>query len=168
MVVRAATEADADAIAAVHGRAWVHAYESFLPYDQLTKYDHDERRAWWTRVLRGELASHVLVATTGDGAVHAFAAYGGAGDADRAGGGVGELYAMYVDPAAQGAGLGRALLAATEDALRAEGFARAVLWVYEEHGHGRAFYAGGGWTLDGERRVEEDWSAPGVRMEKAL
>jgi GNAT superfamily N-acetyltransferase len=166
VAVRLADVADADAIAAVHGRAWHLAYEDILPYDQLTKYDQDERRTWWTAVLRGDHDSHVLVTTTADDVIRGFAAYGAARDEDRAGDG--ELYAMYVDPAAQGAGLGSVLLAAVVDRLRAGGFAHAVLWVYEENGHGRTFYGERGWLPDGEPRMEDDWSAPGVRLRRAL
>ena len=166
MPVRPATAGDSDAIAAVHGRAWFHAYDDFLPYDQLTKYDQDERRDWWAQVLRGEHDSHVLVSTTGDDVVRAFAAYGAARDEDRPG--EGELYAMYVDPAAQGAGLGTALLDAVTARMRADGYERAILWVYEQNGHGRAFYASRGWEPDGTSRLLEDWGSPGVRYGTAL
>ena len=45
--------------------------------------------------------------------------------------GLGEIWAIYVDPAAQGRGVGRALMEAAVRGLAVRGFGEAVLWVFE-------------------------------------
>lgn len=172
MVVREGRPDDADALAGIHGRSWHHAYEDVLPYDELTKYDLDDRRRIWTGVLTrgpgslGEAGHDVLVATTADGVPRGFASFGPARDADREEDG--ELSTLYVDPPAQGAGVGRLLHDAALDRLRVAGFAHAIVWVFEENGHGLLFYARAGWVADGEPRQLEGWAGPAVRLRRAL
>jgi GNAT superfamily N-acetyltransferase len=169
VVVRPGRTEDADAIAAIHGRAWLHAYERFLPYDELTKHDEDDRRRRWTDVLADADGHAVLVATTGDDVPRGFATFGPARDAEYAGTVVpGELSTLYVDPPAQGAGVGRRLHDAALDGLRAAGFADAVVWVYEENAHALLFYGRIGWLPDAGPRIEEGWAAPGVRLRRPL
>lgn len=69
-------------------------------------------------------------------------------DAGRAGQ-VGELYAIYVDPASWSTGAGRALMGAAVAGLTAAGYERAVLWVLEENARARRFYEIAGWKPDG-------------------
>lgn len=142
MVVRPGVPGDADAIAAVHGRAWWHAYEDVLPYDLLTRDDQDDRRATWTGLLAEDEPGTVLVVTTAEETICAVAAWGPSRDADRPADG--ELWALYVDPAAQGAGVGRLLHDRAVAALRDAGFPQVIVWVFEHDGHGRAFAAGRG------------------------
>jgi ribosomal protein S18 acetylase RimI-like enzyme len=166
VLIRPAGPADVEALAAIHGRAWWHAYEDFLPYDQLDKWDQDDRRRIWTEVLAGSLGHEVLVATTADDTARGFITFGSARDEDRTEDG--ELSTLYVDPPAQGAGVGRLLHDTALERLRAAGHDHAVVWVYEENGHALAFYAQAGWVGDGEPRQDPEWTAPGVRLRKAL
>ncbi len=80
----------------------------------------------------------------------------------------GEIYTLYVEPAAQGRGIGRALAAAGLLALHARGHRKARVWVLTENPRAIAFYRRLGaspaaqqtFHVDG-RRVSEtalDWA----------
>ena len=113
VTVRAAVPADPAAMAALHVRAWRATYAGMLPDAFLAALKIEEREAMWRRsVTRARPRAR------------------GAGDPGRRGGrhgarlraaghargddefGLGELYAINVDPPAWGRGAGRALLAA--------------------------------------------------------
>ncbi len=80
---------------------------------------------------------------------------------------LGEVYAIYVDPAAIGTGAGSLLFDAALDELRA---AEAMLWVHPDNALGRRFYERKGWTPDDEYRYEEvlGVTAPEVRYRGIL
>jgi GNAT superfamily N-acetyltransferase len=151
-MIRAATAADAPAIAELLTRTWHRAYSDFLAADDIPDAGTREAR------LRERLGSEDRWVYDLDGRIAAFAAIEPAG---------GELAALYVEPAAQGAGVGELMLRHAEDALRAAGIAEAHLWVFEANGHGRAFYERRGWELDPGGRSEA-WVVPAVRYRKAL
>jgi ribosomal protein S18 acetylase RimI-like enzyme len=155
-VIRGATAADAEAIDGLHVRAWQHAYGDFIaPEDQMAARDEDERVARWReRMDSTEIATWVW---DQDGYVAGFASAGG-----------GELWALYIDPAAQNAGVGSALLAHAEAAMKAEGASEATLWVFSANEHGRRFYEGRGWSLVPGSEEQGDWVAAGVCYRKDL
>jgi GNAT superfamily N-acetyltransferase len=62
---------------------------------------------------------------------------------------VGELYALYADPAWWSAGAGRALMAAALGGLRDAGFPCAVLWTLTANARARRFYEKAGFAPDG-------------------
>jgi GNAT superfamily N-acetyltransferase len=162
MDVRAATEADADAIERVRVRAWRVAYRHVFPPAELDAMRIDGTR-WRDRLSGPPEGWTILVA--GDAEVIGFTALG----PSRDGAPVGELYAIYVDPEAWSTGAGRALIQATE-AVLAEEFDEATLWVLEENPRARRFYEAFGWTADGGRQFFERYGvrAPEVRYRKAL
>ncbi len=82
---------------------------------------------------------------------------------------VGCLYALYVDPGAQGAGVGRALHDRALEELRAAGAREAVLWVLVGNERARRFYERLGWRAE-EDRVEDDphWLATSIRYRRTL
>jgi GNAT superfamily N-acetyltransferase len=147
-VIRPATPADAEGIARVHVRTWQQAYAHVFPADELEAISLERRIDYWRPVLAG--STGVLVTEVG-GEVAGFASVGSCRDAD--GEGVGELFAIYVDPAHWGTGIGRDLGIAADDALRGLGFDEATLWVLEDNPRARRFYEAGGWRLDGGRRT---------------
>jgi GNAT superfamily N-acetyltransferase len=65
--------------------------------------------------------------------------------------GVGELYAIYVDPLRWGLGAGRALIERAEASLRGSGFPTALLWVLRGNERAERFYRAAGWEQDGEK-----------------
>ena len=58
--------------------------------------------------------------------------------------GIGELYAIYVEPDQWSTGAGRALIERAEERLR-HAYGEATLWVLEDNPRARAFYERGGW-----------------------
>jgi GNAT superfamily N-acetyltransferase len=155
-VIRRATPADAPAIAVVQARTWRHAYADIVEPEQMPTVADQAPR--WAAHLDAGGAVHVW---DQDGRVAGFATAGpGREDATA-----GELYAIYVDPPAQGAGVGSALLAAAEQSLRDAGLGDGLLWTFEANGLARAFYERHGWEADGGRR---EGLAPEVRYRKRL
>lgn len=135
--VRAAREADAEAIARVHVETWRSTYEGLVPWDYLKGLSVDERTQMWREII-GRPESRVFVAETGRPArVFGFAAAGPSRWADLPYDA--ELYAIYLLPAHQRQGVGRQLLAAAADALGRLGFRGLVAWVLAKN-PSRAFY----------------------------
>jgi GNAT superfamily N-acetyltransferase len=143
--VRAATPADARAIAEVRLASWRATYGPLLPPSVWDEMDLDV----WTdrtaqRIANG--ATSALVAEAG-GAVRAFAFYGPCRDDDLPG--AGEVYAIYAHPEDWSTGLGRALLPAAVEAVEAT---PVVLWVLEDNPRARRFYELAGFVADGARK----------------
>ena len=160
-MIRPATVADAGAVAGVQLRGWLHAYSEIVDPETLAAAAPGAER--WGALLR---AGGTLVFDQ-DGVVVGFASVGAARD-DDARAGTGELYALYVEPAAQGAGVGSALLRAAEDELRAGGFEEATLWVFEANGLARRVYERHGWALDADGpRGDHPWALE-VRYRRRL
>jgi GNAT superfamily N-acetyltransferase len=155
-VIRRATPADAPGIAAVQARTWRHAFADIVDPERMPTVEDQAPR--WVAHLETGGEVHVW---DQDGRVVGFVTAG----PDRDGAGVGELYAIYVDPPAQGAGVGSALLAAAEQSLRGAGHREAILWTFEANGLARAFYERHGWKDDGGR---QEHLAPEVRYRRAL
>jgi GNAT superfamily N-acetyltransferase len=157
-VIRRVTPADIDALVGLQTRSWLHAYGDFVDADLMPA--PAQRAARWREVLGGD-ASAVLWEQ--DGRVSGFVVYGP--DRGRAAG-TGEVYAIAVEPAAQGAGLGGRLLAHAVDELARAGFERGLVWCLEANGLARAFYESRGWAQDDGRR-EHAWG-PEVRYRRTL
>jgi L-amino acid N-acyltransferase YncA len=166
-MLRRAVPADARAIAEVQLRGWWHAYGDYVDQELLAEHTVQSRTERWASILAGgERDPTTLVVDVG-GRVAGFASFGAARTEDGAPE-LGELWAIYVDPAAQGAGAGSALLAAAEDGLRAAGFERAMLWVFERNELARAFYAARGWAPDDPPvRLDDAWATE-IRYVKDL
>jgi GNAT superfamily N-acetyltransferase len=163
-VIRRATVDDAPALARVQVRTWFHAYADYVDPDDLAAFPVGRQEPRWRELLAGPVTTWVW---DQDGAIAGFASIGPARDED-ADPGTCELYAIYVDPPAQGAGVGGKLLERAVTGMREAGYAEAVLWTFARNDHARAFYAGAGWRLDrGPDKREQDW-APSVRYRRAL
>jgi GNAT superfamily N-acetyltransferase len=86
----------------------------------------------------------------------------------RDGAGVGELYAIYVDPGAWSSGVGRALIERAEKRL-AEEYDRVILWVFDENSRARSFYEREGWRIEARKDDERlGIPVPSVRYGKRL
>lgn len=160
MRVRAAVPDDAEAIAAVHVRAWQAAYAHVFPPERLAGLDQAARARQW----REGLESGWKVLVTDD--LSGFAGMGPSRDVS----GEGELYAIYVSPEHWGSGRGRALMDAALDDLRAQGFDEATLWVLEDNPRARRFYEAAGWETDGATKEDDflDTRVPEVRYRISL
>ena len=159
VAARPATVADTDAIGALHVRAWDAAYRGLLPDSLLDAMDARVQAAAWTRVLRPESRTRLLVADR-DGMVVGFAAYGPNREPDLDPK-VGELYAIYVDPPAWGTGAGHALMDAVVAGFPAAGWSSGSLRVLTANTRARAFYERHGWVFE---RATEPYEADGEHV----
>jgi len=143
--------------------AWRSAYRHVLPPERLEAMPIDETR-WLHRINEPPPGWTTVVADDG-GRVIGFASTGPSRDQQ----GIGELYAIYVEPGAWSAGAGRALIASAEAAL-AEAYGEATLWVLEDNPRARKFYERAGWELEGVRKIEAflDTEVAEVRYRKRL
>jgi GNAT superfamily N-acetyltransferase len=164
MKVRLATASDADAITRVQERTWQAAYRHVFPVAELERGGFIQPQRWRDRIARPPAGWTTFVAER-EGAVTGFASVGPSRD-ER---GIGELYAIYVQPEEWSTGTGRALIERAEEQLRGR-YREATLWVLEDNPRARAFYERAGWSPDGERKSEERWGvrAPEVRYRKTL
>jgi GNAT superfamily N-acetyltransferase len=163
MDVRQARPDDALAIETIRVHGWRTAYRSVFPAAELDALAIDEAR-WRQRLVEPPAGWWIGVAEEG-GDVVGFVAIGPSRD-ER---GIGELYAIYVDPDAWSTGAGTALIARAEERLR-ETYAVATLWVLDDNPRARRFYERAGWQPDGARKAEERLgvSAAEVRYRKSL
>jgi len=153
--VRAAMVADAEAIAGVHVASWRAAYAGLLPAQPLAAVTVERRADVWRDLLSGATGWPAVLVAEIDGAVAGFAAVD-RGREEGADPTLGELVALYVDPASWRRGVGGLLHDAALDRLRAEGFTNVMLWVLVGNERARRFYLSGGWS-DDDARKSETW-----------
>ncbi|HEX9522255.1 MAG TPA: GNAT family N-acetyltransferase [Reyranella sp.] len=130
--IRAATIADADAIAALHAASWRSAYRGILKETTLGPGLDAERRAHWrTRFAAMDPQDTVLIAD-GLGFIAAWAK----GDP-----GFGAyIDNLHVHPDRRGAGLGRRLLGAAMRLVARRGEGGVYLWVFDANTRTIDFY----------------------------
>jgi ribosomal protein S18 acetylase RimI-like enzyme len=159
-ILRPATAADGRAIAEVHRASSVATYRPLLP-DFGADYDIDERAAGWAEAATtpGRHLMVVPMEPDGTGPVLGFAASGPGRPEALAPGDdpakIGEVYAVYVDPARHGEGIGRALMADALGWLAAAGYEFCVLWVAALNTRSRRFYEFIG--FDPDEGVTDEW-----------
>ena len=162
MQVRPGTGEDAVAVETIRVNGWRAAYRHVLPADELDamQIDHDR---WRSRLETPPPGWSTFVVERHGGAVVGFASVGPSRDEH----GIGELYAIYVEPKHWSEGAGRALIERAEEQLASE-YREATLWVLEENPRARAFYERAGWSVDGARKAEPRWGvrAPEMRYRK--
>ncbi len=147
--LRDATPADAWDIAGVHVESWQVGYRGLLPEDVLAGLSVTVRQQWWHGTLSATGPRSTLLAVEED-VLLGFAAVGPSRDAERP---IGELYAMYLRPAAWGRGVGTALHGAAMIRLRSLGFDRASLWMLAGNERALHFYRREGWSSDGRSKL---------------
>jgi ribosomal protein S18 acetylase RimI-like enzyme len=154
-LIRAASPADARAIAVVHVATWRDAYAGLLPDDVLAGLDTGERAQRWNRNLATASAEgRFVLVFEQDGRVRGFVSGGPSRDQFPGG----EVYAIYVDPASQGRGAGSRLLTAAARHLAGAGYTDGSLWVLVGNLPARRFYESQGWHSDG---TEQPWTHSG-------
>jgi ribosomal protein S18 acetylase RimI-like enzyme len=162
--VRHATARDAKSISAIQERGWQAAYRHVFPADELDRGGFIETARWRSR-LRHPPKGWVTLVAVQERVTVGFVSLGPSRDLP----GLGELYAIYVDPTAWSNGAGRALIAAAERELGSR-YEEATLWVLEDNPRARRFYKLAGWAPDGARKAFDRWgvAAPEVRYRKRL
>ena len=146
--LRAATPADAEAIAAVNVAAGRVGWAAFLPREHLERFEPPVER--WRERLAAAGPRYAWVATD-DGEVVGFAVACPCGEGRYEG----QVTGLYTHPRVWGRGTGRALLERAAAALAASGCRAAVLWTEERNRGPRAFYERAGWRPDGAVRERE-------------
>jgi GNAT superfamily N-acetyltransferase len=151
MVVRRATVDDAEPIERIRVETWRATYRGLLPdglIDQLQP--NVERRR--ERLRSASPSDLTFVAEESSEVVgYAFAGPERTHDREYAG----EVYAIYVLPAAQGQGHGRALIRECARELALQGMTSLLIWVLRENRIGRGFYEHIGGTPVREKPLEE-------------
>jgi ribosomal protein S18 acetylase RimI-like enzyme len=171
MDIRPARMQDVPAIAVVHVRSWQAAYRGLLPQAYLDGLDPGQRIGQWERSVSaaGRPDGGTLVADAA-GRLSGFVSYGPARDDDADARPAGEIYAIYLLPAAWDEGIGRQLMAAALDRLGEAGFDRVILWVLDSNARARRFYEAGGWRADGAAKQDDSFGVPmtEVRYRRSL
>lgn len=134
---------DAEGIAQVHVRTWQAAYAGIVAAAFLDGLSVARRAVQWRDILPQQ-ASQTFVARRG-GAVAGFVSTGPWRDAPEAAD-HGEIWALYVAPAAWGSGLAQALMDVALRTLRAQGRTTVSLWVLSRNARAIRFYAGVGFA----------------------
>jgi ribosomal protein S18 acetylase RimI-like enzyme len=155
-LVRRAEIEDAASVARIQVAGWRAAYADIVPAEFLAGMDKTDRVALWQKRLRAPEPAATFVAVDERNEIAAYCVVG-ALRTERGKGepGMGELMAIYADPARHRRGAGRAVHDAGLDHLRRRGFDRAGLWVFSENADARAFYAACGWAPDGVTHDDE-------------
>ena len=174
--IRPARRGDELAVAELHVRSWQEAYGELMPSEFLAALDPRDRAGRYTfgdqegpttllalsagEGARGTLRSQQREVRSGSPSppgepLLGFVTFGASRDADARG--LGEVYALYVDPGSHRGGIGRMLMAEARRALADEGFSEAILWVLQGNDRARQFYEREGWVADGARREENPY-----------
>jgi GNAT superfamily N-acetyltransferase len=167
MLLRAAEPSDAMAVACVHVRSWQVGYRGMMPDEYLDALRPEDRARHYT-FGQVDPAQPATILAEEDGVIFGFATSGPSPDPDQRG--TGELYALYVDPAAWGSGVGRALIGDARGRLGQLGFSDAGLWVLAGNERAARFYRRDGWTFAGRERVDDVWgvTVAEVRYRRSL
>lgn len=148
--VRAAVPADADEVAGVHVRSWRATYQGLIDPEYLDGLDADAVASRYAFGRMGLRLPSTLVAVD-DSTICGMVTTGLSRDVTLPN--LGELMAIYVDPAYLRTGVGRALMTAARQRLRRVGVAGALLWVLDGNVAAQRFYERDGWRFDGARRI---------------
>jgi GNAT superfamily N-acetyltransferase len=146
---------DAEAVAALHVRAWQAGYAGIMPDEVLARLNP---AAWAQRRRQWRTADDDSVFTTyvaeDDDRIVGFATVGPyrqGQDHEDLDPTYGEILAMYVEPVRWRGGVGTALMATARATLAAAEHDVARLWVLEQNARARRFYEREGFAPDGER-----------------
>lgn len=138
MKIRTAIPTDAHAIARVHVETWQTTYRGIVPDAVLDKMSVEQRLPRWQELLADDSqAGFTLVAEDDDGQVVGFACAGpNRGDEAFEG----ELYAIYVLQAHQGAGTGKRLAMESMRRLQTNECSSMIVWALQANDPARRFY----------------------------
>jgi ribosomal protein S18 acetylase RimI-like enzyme len=156
--LRPATEADAEAIAAIHVAGWQGAYGGIVEQAYLDSLSVAERTETWRKYMAaGDM--HILVAHDAQGAAAGFASFGKLKTAPPGASPIrppysAEIYALYILPAFWRQGLGGQLLRAAARQLREARHKSLCLWVLEKNARGVGFYKKMGGERVGKKEIE--------------
>jgi len=158
VLIRPAVDGDSERIAEINVFAWRTAYRGIVPDGFLYGNLRVVERVANIRKAISSGGERFFVAEV-DGMVVGFTRFGPSRDESYPG--MGELYALYVDPGFQRRGYGRRLIEHFLDHdLAASG--RSLLWVFRDNHESRRFYEAMGFSVDGAETLYANL-APAVR-----
>ncbi len=135
--IRTALPGEAEAGARVHVACWQTSYRGLIDQAAL---DAIELPKWTERRLEAwsDPTRLCLVATTKKAGIIGFCEGGKARDPRFAG--MGEVYALFVQPHGQGGGVGAALWRSMREAMRGRGYTRIMVKTLATNPTSRGFY----------------------------
>jgi ribosomal protein S18 acetylase RimI-like enzyme len=148
LTLRTATFDDAQDIVRINVECWQRAYAGIVPDAVLSAMDVRVRTARY-RERMAEPGPHETLLATEAGSTVGYVTFGPYRDGRALDETVGEIAALYVDPAAWRTGAGRALTTAAVGRLAERGLDEVRLWVLEANLPARRFYARVGFHPDG-------------------
>jgi GntR family transcriptional regulator len=158
VVLRAAVEADAPALASVFVSSWQAGYPGVVDDAVIAALDETEVADW---LLPMETASQrTVLAASADGSVLGWVRFGDDPDDARNG----HIYSLYVRPSAGGRGVGRRLLEHGIEQCTASSERAVTLWVFEANARARRLYSAAGFVDDGGRQIEPEYGAQEVHL----
>lgn len=143
IVVRNAVASDAPRLGEVFDAAVLDGWTHLERIEEIVPMFPPE---FWVEAVTETGSADVLLVAELDGRV---VGYSGTHGDD------GELYVLFVHPAAGGRGIGRRLLEAAEADLRARGRDEVFLWTHDADTRAQHVYAAAGYTPTGARRNGE-------------
>lgn len=153
MNLRAATAADANAIAALHAASWQAAYASVLSASYLQNSALSERRTMWTQRLRAPQPNQYVVVADRDGKIVGFACAFLDEHVDWGS----YLDNLHVSAALQGQGIGTRLMADVVSRCQSEAPGRGLyLSVNQANHRAQRFY----YQLGARNAAPGVWNAP--------
>jgi ribosomal protein S18 acetylase RimI-like enzyme len=169
MLLRDATESDAESIAHVQIAAWRAAYRGIVADHVLANLTLEKQSKLWREIITGHGNGAVLAFD--DNELVGFLSFRHVRDKDLDPSNTAEVTACYVDPNHWRCGIGSALWEETENRLRAGScFKEIALWVFRENVAARRFYERIGFQFDGTEQPVPwlEGSPPEVRYRRAL
>lgn len=167
--VRPARPDDAPAVAEIRIAGWQTYVDildpTYVTSEAFAEQARDGAASWLAEVDaegRSPAGATMLVAER-DGTVAGWVSFG----AERDDPSHGEVWGLYVAPAAWGTGAAATLLGTAADRLRDNGFAQLVLWCLDGNDRALGFYQREGWRLDGARQPR-DFGPAGTAVEVRL
>jgi ribosomal protein S18 acetylase RimI-like enzyme len=164
--IRAATPADAPAVARIHVESWQVAYRGIVPEAMIAKMDLATRTRFWAeRIAKREWPVFVIAEAGEMVAFCQMVPSPDPGDDPRR---VGHITSIHVLPHLRSRGYGRSLLDHAFAEFRRRRFTEVTLWVLEENASARRFYEKLGFHHDGGRKTYPGSEVPEVRYRITL
>jgi GNAT superfamily N-acetyltransferase len=166
--VRAATEADAEAIVQLTAAGWRAAYPGIVPAELIEKLPIEGWRHDIGAGLRSPEGDAFTRIAELDGEITGYCYVAAPGREEPERSTIAELVAVYVAPEHWRRGAGRALLESAEEKARLPGYTELILWSFEENRGALAFYRALGWSEDGTHRPHRATGVATTRLRRSL
>ncbi|MEX1248883.1 MAG: GNAT family N-acetyltransferase [Anaerolineales bacterium] len=155
--IRAATPADAEAIARVHIASWRSTYKGLVPSEFLAALSYERRTEQWGSALENPDRNYIFVAEHKEIGIVGFVDCGPEREGRREY--PGEIYAIYLYEQYQGRGIGKQLFDKAVDELKQRGHHSILLWVLIDN-PSRGFYV----RMGGEEISQKEIEIGGVNL----